>query len=78
MTYSVTLPANPEFEIGYVWEDTQGLWRVQMNKDDDLLRRGIHLEDYTAGPFGTRYDAELECHSVWERAVDMRWQPRRW
>jgi len=74
--HPVTLKANSAYQIGWVWEDDQGLWRVNMIRDPELLRAGVHLDCYTAGPFGTQEDAEMEVHDVWSRAANMRWKPR--
>lgn len=64
--------------IGHVEVNDQGLWVLSMEPDDELAKRqGVDLAAYTAGPFGTRCDAQREAVSVWERAIDMRWRPRK-
>ncbi len=60
--YSVGLAAAPHANVGSVWQDAQGLWHSR-----------LHVMGYVGGPFGTRYDAELDVVHAWERVVYEGW-----
>lgn len=55
--YPVLLLHNPNGKpIADIWQDNE-LWYCMLSR-----------VSYEAGPFGTRYDAELEAIDAWERA----------
>ncbi len=61
--YPVFLKRNLQFSPGWVWCDPKdGLWHAALDPAVTNLT-------YTAGPFGTRFDAELEVIDVYERAA---------
>lgn len=59
--YPVLLPLNPHGKpIGDMWHDAHGLWFCHVPEIT-----------YKAGPFASRYDAELEACDAYERSIYM-------